>query len=118
MRKCIINRVHSLLAARERWSTPDAKRKQRDFYLATYLITNQKMNKDYIRSHKSAVAIFIFLALFSLFHYMKPGFAYGNDGEFRQFGVGYRNKTVVPVWVVAIALAISSYLLVLFMCQA
>ena len=72
---------------------------------------------DYIRSNKSAVAIFIFIAIFSTFHYLKPGFAYGSDGEFRSFGVGYRNKTVVPVWVVAIALAIFSYVVVLALCR-
>jgi quinol-cytochrome oxidoreductase complex cytochrome b subunit len=74
--------------------------------------------QDYVRLHKPAVAIVLFLILFGLFHTLKPGFAYGQDGEFRQFGVGYRNKTVVPVWVVAIVLAILSYLCVLAYCRA
>ena len=56
-----------------------------------------------IRSHKTATAISIFIVMFTLFHYVKPGFAYGTDGEFRSFGVGYRNKTVVPIWAVATA---------------
>jgi hypothetical protein len=46
---------------------------------------------------------------------MKPGFAYNDDGGFRPFGLGYRNKTIVPIWVVAIILAIFSYMIVLFM---
>jgi hypothetical protein len=71
------------------------------------------MNKIFIQQHKASFAIAIFIVLFALFHWTKPGFAYGRDGEFRQFGVGYRNKTVVPIWVVAIILAILSYLAVL-----
>jgi hypothetical protein len=72
--------------------------------------------KDYVRLHKSSVAIVLFLVAFFLFHYVKPGFAYGNEGEFRTFGLGYRNKTVVPIWVVAIALAVLSYVVVLAIC--
>jgi hypothetical protein len=67
---------------------------------------------QYIRGHKSTAAILIFLILFTIFHLLKPGFAYTEDGGFRQFGLGYKNKTVIPVWVVAIILAIFSYLFV------
>jgi len=70
--------------------------------------------KSFIRQNKPSFAIFIFLVFFTLFHYVKPDFAYGKEGEFRQFGVGYRNKTVVPVWFVSIVIAILSYLFVLY----
>ena len=70
------------------------------------------LDKMFIRNHKAAYAIFIFVILFTTIHLIKPGFAYGDQGEFRQFGVGYRNKTVVPIWGVAIALAIFCYLFV------
>jgi hypothetical protein len=68
----------------------------------------------YIRSHKTTAAIFIFLILFTMVHLLKPGFAYTEDGGFRQFGVGYKHKTVVPIWVVAIILAIFSYVLIVY----
>ena len=71
-------------------------------------------NKSVIIQHKASIAIFIFLTTFTIFHFMKPDFAYGKDGEFRQFGVGYRNKTVIPVWFVSIGIAILSYLVVLY----
>jgi hypothetical protein len=58
-------------------------------------------------------AIVLFLTLFSLFHWIKPGFAYNDLGGFRPFGLGYKNKTIFPVWVVAIILAIFSYTLVI-----
>lgn len=67
---------------------------------------------QYIRGHKTTVAILIFLILFIIFHLLKPGFAYTEDGGFRQFGLGYKNKTVIPIWIVAIVLAIFSYLFV------
>jgi len=75
------------------------------------------LNRSFIAQHKVNVAIIIFIILFSLFHYFKPGFAYNNEGGFRPFGVGFRNKTVIPVWVVAIILGVFSYLLVLFWIQ-
>lgn len=66
-----------------------------------------------IRQNKLVAAIILFLLLFSLFHWAKPGFAYNELGGFRPFGVGYKNKSIFPVWVVAIILAIFSYTLVL-----
>ena len=70
--------------------------------------------KSLVRQHKTNYAITLFLILFTLFHLAKPSFAYGKDGEFRQFGVGYKNKTVVPIWGVSITIAIFSYLVVLY----
>ena len=70
-------------------------------------------SKSFVRIHKANFAIALFLILFTIFHWIKPSFAYGPDGEFREFGVGYRNKTVLPVWTVAIVLAILSYLAVI-----
>ena len=67
---------------------------------------------NYIRGHKTTAAILIFLILFTIFHLLKPGFAYTDEGGFRQFGLGYKQKTVIPVWIVAIVLAIFSYLFV------
>jgi hypothetical protein len=39
---------------------------------------------------------------------------YNEDGSLRQFGIGFQRKTVVPAWLVAIILAILSYLFVLY----
>ena len=72
------------------------------------------LERGFIRNHKASYAIALFLILFSIVHYFKPSFAYGDDGEFRQFGVGYKNKTVIPIWGVAIVLAILSYLFILW----
>ena len=66
----------------------------------------------YIRRNKVNAAILLFLILFFIYHSIKPSITYGNKGEFRPFGVGYKNKTVVPMWLVAIILAILSYIAV------
>ena len=70
--------------------------------------------KGFIRYHKLNVSIVLFLILFSVIHFTKPGFVYDTDGAFRPFGVGYRHKTVIPIWVLSIILAILSYLAVLY----
>ncbi len=69
-------------------------------------------SKITVRHNKTKFAILLFLISFSLFHYIKPGLVYGLDGDFRDFGVGYRNKTILPIWGISIILAILSYLVV------
>jgi hypothetical protein len=65
--------------------------------------------KQFVRYNKISVAISMFLVIFSIIHYLKPGLLYTNEGGFRDFGVGYRNKTVIPIWAVSIVLAILCY---------
>ncbi len=69
--------------------------------------------RKFIIRNKVFVAIILFLGLFLMFHTIKPAFAYDDNGAFRPFGLGYRHKTVIPIWVVAIVLAILSYLSIL-----
>ena len=52
--------------------------------------------------------------MFIVHFFIKPAFIYNNDGSFRQFGLGNTNKTVIPIWVFTIVLAIVSYLAVLY----
>jgi len=40
---------------------------------------------------------------------------YNEQGGFRQFGIGYKQKTVIPIWIAAIVLAILSYLLIYYL---
>jgi hypothetical protein len=71
------------------------------------------MNIRFIRLHKRSTAISIFIVLMLLVHFSKPMLIYNEDGGFRQFGIGYRNKSIFPIWLVSIILAILSYLAVL-----
>ena len=67
-----------------------------------------------IRKHLVSFAIIIFVVSYVAIIKLKPGFLYNHDGSLRTFGVGYKNKTVVPVWLMTITLAILSYLLILY----
>lgn len=68
------------------------------------------MNATFVRNNIVSIAITLFVVSFILLNMMKPGFIYNNDGSLRQFGVGRKLGTVVPAWLVAILLAIFSYL--------
>ena len=70
--------------------------------------------KPFVREHKTSIAIAIFICLFSIIHLVKPSLVYNEEGGFRPFGVGYRHKTVIPIWLISINIAILSYLAVLF----
>ena len=68
------------------------------------------MRRAYLKKHRVAVAILTFVVLFGIIQVFKPGFLYKQDGTFMEFGLGYRNKTVFPIWLLAMVLAIMSYL--------
>ncbi len=63
------------------------------------------------------VAIAIFILLFVLIQAMKPSFLYNSDGSLRPLGIGYRKKTVVPLWLVVILLSIFTYSLAIYFIQ-
>jgi hypothetical protein len=67
------------------------------------------INKGIIRRNRVNLSIILFFILFAFLHYIKPALVYDNDGSFRQFGLGYKHKTVTPVWLFAIVFAILSY---------
>jgi len=70
--------------------------------------------KSFVRANKLNCSILLFVALFSLLHYVKPAIVYTPEGGFRQFGIGYKQKTVVPIWLVAIFMAILSYMAIMY----
>jgi hypothetical protein len=71
------------------------------------------LSQKFIRVHIVNIAIVIFLLAFFVIHFIKPELMYNSEGGFRQFGLGYKHKTVIPIWLVAIILAILSYSVVL-----
>lgn len=72
------------------------------------------MNLTYIRENKPFVAILLFITIFGFIQIMKPSCFYNNDGSIREFGIGYRNKTILPIWLLSIVLGILCYLAVLY----
>ena len=72
------------------------------------------MNRNYIRENATIFSIVLFLVMFGAIQMMKPAFLYNKDGSIREFGVGYRNKTILPIWLLSLILGILSYLFVMY----
>ena len=58
------------------------------------------------------LSIFLFIIIFIIIHTIKPVLIYDEEGNYREFGVGYRHKTIIPIWLVAIITAIFTYIFV------
>lgn len=72
------------------------------------------MLKTFIKNNKTLVAIILFILFYSFVQIIKPAFMYKKDGTIRDFGIGFRNKTIMPVWLFSIVLGILSYLIVIY----
>jgi hypothetical protein len=72
------------------------------------------MLRIFTKNNTTLVSIVIFLVIFGLIQMTKPSFMYNNDGSLREFGVGYKNKSILPVWLFSIFLGILTYVMVLY----
>lgn len=59
-------------------------------------------------------AILIFLFIFFIVYYHQFYLFFNQDGSIRQFGIGYKNKTILPLWLFSFILGIISYLSVIY----
>lgn len=64
--------------------------------------------------NRLTIAIALFVILFTLVNVMKPVLLYNSDGSLRPFGLGYRKRTVVPLWLVVILLSILTFSISLY----
>ena len=71
-------------------------------------------NRNFLRRNITLLYIILYLVLYCLIITSKPAFLYNSDGSLRNFGIGFRSKTVIPVWLLAIILAIISYFAILY----
>ena len=61
------------------------------------------------------IIIAVYICLYALIVKCKPSFMYDEKNDcFRQFGIGYKNTTILPLWLISILLAIMSYFIVLY----
>ena len=72
------------------------------------------MFSTFVRNNIPLVSIIIFLIIFIIVILTKPALIFDKNGKPREFGLGYRNKTVCPIWLVIIICGILSYLAVLY----
>ena len=72
------------------------------------------MYKAIIRRNIVTVAILIYIIFYILLMDLKPSFLFKTNGSLREFGIGYRNKTIIPAWFLAIFIATISYFAVMY----
>jgi hypothetical protein len=72
------------------------------------------MYRNLIRDNITIVSIILFIFIFTSIQIMKPACFYNKDGSIREFGIGYKNKTILPVWLLSIILGILCYLAVMY----
>ena len=72
------------------------------------------ISRSFMKKHIISFSILLFVAIYLIINHVKPSFLYTNEGTLRQFGLGYKNKTVIPLWLIAIIAAILSYTMILY----
>ena len=72
------------------------------------------MYRRYIRENITLVSVVLFVIIFSVIQMMKPACFYNKDGSIREFGIGYKNKTILPIWLLSLVLGLLCYLAVLY----
>lgn len=60
---------------------------------------------------KLQFSILVFLFSYGLLYVIHPRFIFKKDGSLRQFGLGSTSKTILPLWLISILIAILSYLI-------
>tara|TARA_B100000674_G_C37678784_1_gene840513 strand:+ start:345 stop:590 length:246 start_codon:yes stop_codon:yes gene_type:complete len=72
------------------------------------------MFRAFIKRNLPFISIVVFTIIFSSIQILKPAFLYDKDGSLRTFGIGSQKKTILPIWLLALILAILSYIFVLY----
>lgn len=71
------------------------------------------MYRNLIRDNVTFFSILLFIIIYTSIQIWKPSFLYNRDGSIRNFGIGYKNKTIFPVWLLSIILGILCYLVII-----
>jgi hypothetical protein len=70
--------------------------------------------KQFIKNNKTSVSIILFLICFYLIYRQKLAVFFNADGSIKQFGLGYKHKTIFPIWLLSIVLSIVIYIVVYY----
>lgn len=76
------------------------------------------MYRLFMKRHTISLSILLFIGCFYILQYMAPSFLYNKDGHIRQFGIGYKNKTIIPIWLMTLIMAILSYIIIRFISES
>lgn len=69
---------------------------------------------QFVKGNIQLISIVLFLLFFILLITIRPSLVFDKNGKPRQFGIGYKNKTICPIWLMVIIFGILSYFLVLY----
>ncbi len=72
------------------------------------------MNRNFIETNVVVVAIILYMIVYGIITIWKPAFLYKPDNSLRQFGIGYKSKTILPMWLFALLSGIICYLAVIY----
>ncbi len=72
------------------------------------------MNKIFIKNNITLFSMLIFIGFYFIIICLKPSFIFERNGNLRNFGIGTKKKTVLPLWIVAIVLSILSYFCLMY----
>ena len=70
--------------------------------------------RNFIKKNIISFSVIVFVLVYVIIIKLKPNFLYTRDGTLRSFGLGYKNKTIIPLWLVAIIISILSYIVILY----
>jgi hypothetical protein len=72
------------------------------------------MFSTFVKNNIPLVSIILLLAIFMLIILTKPELMFDKHGKPREFGLGYKQKTIFPIWLAVIVAGIACYLVVLY----
>ena len=64
---------------------------------------------DQIKDNSLKVSIILYLTLIFLIIFAKPSFLFNDNGRSKDFGIGSNYKTIFPLWLICILIAILCY---------
>ena len=68
------------------------------------------MNRVILSENLTLCSIILFFVIYILIIMLKPNLLFNKEtNSLREFGIGYKNKTILPTWLVAIIIAILCY---------
>jgi hypothetical protein len=71
------------------------------------------MYKEFSQNNIIGAAILIFLIVYSIFVLLQPSFLFTKNGQIRHFGIGKKNSSIIPIWLLVIIIVIFIYMSIL-----
>jgi hypothetical protein len=70
--------------------------------------------RSFMKQNIISFAIVLYIIVYLILNQVKPNFLYTKSGILRPFGLNYKNKTILPIWLISIFIAILSYISLLY----